>query len=61
MAPLDCCVIVVYFAVVIGIGFWCRRLAAKNLDNYFLAGNRMHWLALAMSGSVSNGASCDAK
>lgn len=53
MAAVDYCVIVVYFAVVIGIGFWCRRLAAKNLDNYFLAGKRMHWLALAMSGSVS--------
>ena len=53
MTPIDYCVIVIYFAVVIGIGFWCRRLAARNLDNYFLAGNRMHWLALAMSGSVS--------
>ncbi|MEO2047461.1 MAG: hypothetical protein ABGX16_12925, partial [Pirellulales bacterium] len=53
MTRIDYCVIVIYFAVVIGIGFWCRRLAARNLDNYFLAGNRMHWLALAMSGSVS--------
>jgi Na+/proline symporter len=49
----DYSVIVVYFAVVIGIGFWCRHLAAKNLDSYFLAGKKMHWLALAMSGSVS--------
>ncbi len=39
--------------MVIGIGFWCRHLAAKNLDSYFLAGKNMHWLALAMSGSVS--------
>ena len=53
MSAIDYCVIIVYFAVVIGTGFWCRRLAAKNLDSYFLAGNRMHWLALAMSGSVS--------
>ncbi len=53
MTFVDYCVVVVYFAVVMGIGFWCRHLAAKNLDSYFLAGKSMHWLALAMSGSVS--------
>ena len=42
-----------YFALVLGIGFWYRRWAAKNLDSYFLAGKSMHWLALAMSGSVA--------
>lgn len=53
MTAVDYCVIFAYFAVVIGIGFWCRHLAAQNLDSYFLAGKRMHWLALAMSGSVA--------
>ena len=53
MTTIDYAVIVCYFATVIGIGLWCRRLAARNLDSYFLAGKSMHWLALAMSGSVA--------
>ena len=53
MSPLDYAVIVVYFAAVMGVGLWCRRAAARNLDSYFLGGNRIHWLALAMSGSVA--------
>jgi Na+/proline symporter len=43
----------VYFAVMIGIGVWQQRRAARSIDSYFLAGNRIHWLALAMCGSVS--------
>jgi len=39
---------------VIGLGFWYQRRASRNLEAYFLGGKRMHWLALAMSGSVSN-------
>jgi len=54
MSPIDWAVIVIYFAVVIGIGFWYQRVASRNLDSYFLGGKSMHWLALAMSGSVSN-------
>ncbi|MHC4406607.1 MAG: sodium:solute symporter family transporter, partial [Planctomycetota bacterium] len=54
MHPVDYSVIVIYFAVVIGIGFWYQRVASRNLDSYFLGGKSMHWLALAMSGSVSN-------
>ncbi|NOX55676.1 MAG: hypothetical protein GXP27_14800 [Planctomycetes bacterium] len=51
---VDPAVIVLYFASVIGIGFWYQRRAARDLDSYFLGGHSMHWLALAMSGSVSN-------
>lgn len=53
MSLLDAGIIVVYFVVMIGIGVWQQRRAAKSLDNYFLGGNQIHWLALAMSGSVS--------
>jgi len=53
MSPIDYAVIALYFAVVIGIGFWYQRRAARNLDSYFLGGKSMHWLALAMSGSVA--------
>ena len=54
MAYLDIGVIIGYFALVIGLGFWYERKASENLEAYFLSGNSMHWLALAMSGSVSN-------
>ena len=54
MARIDYAIVALYFAVVIGLGFWYRRRAARDLDAYFLGGKRLHWLALAMSGSVSN-------
>jgi len=54
MATADYLIIVVYFAVVIALGFWYQRRASQNLDSYFLGGKSIHWLALAMSGSVSN-------
>jgi solute:Na+ symporter, SSS family len=54
MSPIDYAVITLYFVVVIGLGFWYRKRAAQDLDAYFLGGKRMPWLALAMSGSVSN-------
>ncbi len=53
MATIDYAIIGLYFASVIGIGFWYQRRAARNLDSYFLGGKSMHWLALAMSGSVA--------
>jgi len=54
LVRIDYAVIALYFASVIGLGFWYRKRAAQNLESYFLGGKRMHWLALAMSGSVSN-------
>jgi len=54
MSPIDYVIILLYFAVVIGLGFWYQKRASKNLQAYFLGGKKIHWLALAMSGSVSN-------
>lgn len=54
MDPIDFCIIVIYFSIVIGLGFWYRKRASKDLGSYFLGGKSIHWLALAMSGSVSN-------
>lgn len=53
MNGIDYGIVILYFAVVIGLGFWYRRAASNSLNDYFLGGNRMHWLALSMSGSVS--------
>ena len=54
MAYLDLSLILIYFIVVIALGFWYRRRASQDLDSYFLGGKKIHWLALAMSGSASN-------
>ena len=54
MRLTDYAIIVLYFILVIGLGFWYQKRASRNLKAYFLGGTRIHWLALAMSGSVSN-------
>ncbi len=54
MNSIDIAVVAVYFITVIAIGAAYRKRAASDLDSYFLGGKRIHWLALAMSGSVSN-------
>jgi SSS family solute:Na+ symporter len=50
----DYFIVIIYFAVVLWLGFWYKKRASKDLEAYFLGGKRMHWLALAMSGAVSN-------
>ena len=54
MTPIDYAVIAAYFLIVMGLGFWYQKRASRDLEAYFLGGKRMHWLALSMSGSVSN-------
>lgn len=54
MNTLDGAIIALYFVVVLGLGFWYKKRASRNLEAYFLGGRRLPWLALAMSGSVSN-------
>ena len=51
---IDYGIIFLYFTTVIGLGFLYKRRASKNLESYFLGGRNIHWLGLAMSGSVSN-------
>jgi len=44
----------VYFAVSLGIGFWVARREQKKADEYFLAGRRLPWYAVALSMTGSN-------
>ncbi len=53
MQYIDFIIVAFYLLLVIGLGFWYRKIASKDLRAYFLGGNKIHWLALAMSGSVS--------
>jgi Na+/proline symporter len=54
MSFIDPTIIVLYFLIVIGLGFWYQKRASKNIGEYFLAGKHFHWVALSMSGAVSN-------
>jgi len=53
MTTIDYSFIVLYFVLVLGFGFRYQKRASADLESYFLGGKRMHWLTLAMSGSVS--------
>ena len=53
MVLIDYGIISLYFFIVLGLGFWYQKRASRNLDTYFMAGKNIHWLPLAMSGSVS--------
>ncbi|NLP11751.1 hypothetical protein GX408_15235 [bacterium] len=52
MSLIDLVIIISYFLVMIVMGFWYQKKASQSLESYFLSGRSMHWLALAMSGSV---------
>ncbi len=49
LSTLDIVVLVVYFVAMIGIGFYIKRRASKDLDSYFLAGRSMPWWLLGVS------------
>src|SRR5438132_2790337 len=49
MAALDLFIIAAYLAVILAIGFWCRK-RQKTTRHYFLAGRHLPWWAI--SGSI---------
>ena len=53
LSLLDQIIVVLYLAVILGIGFAMKRRAAKGMSAYFLGGRQLPWWALAMSGSSS--------
>ncbi len=46
---IDILVIFGYLLATIGIGFWISRLASKDIQSYFLGGNRLPWYMLGLS------------
>lgn len=50
---LDQAIVVLYLAVIMGLGLAMKRRAARGLAAYFLGGRQLPWWALAMSGSSS--------
>lgn len=51
--PLDLAIIAIYLALVVGVGIWVKRRAAKGIESYFLGGRKLPWWMIAMSGSSS--------
>lgn len=47
-------VVGIYFAVSLGIGFWVARKESNVADDYFLAGRKLPWYAVALSMTGSN-------
>ena len=52
MSIIDIAIIVAYFLVMIVMGFWYQKKASQSLESYFLSRRSMHWLALAISGTM---------
>src|SRR5579863_1571332 len=53
LAPVDLVIIVVYFILVFGIGFYFSR-KERTSEDYFLAGRNIGWFAIGASLFVSN-------
>ena len=50
---LDYSLIIGYFAILVGIGFYLRKRASASMDDYFLGGRRLPWWALGISGMAA--------
>ena len=46
---LDISIVFGYLVLTIFIGFWMSKLASKNLESYFLGGNKIKWYLLGLS------------
>lgn len=54
MSTLDILVILIYFATILGIGYWAYRKQKDESVDYFLAGRDVGWLAVGASLFASN-------
>ncbi len=53
LSILDYTIIVSYFAVLVGVGFYYRKMASSSLDDYFLGGRKLPWWTLGISGMAA--------
>lgn len=49
----DYLLIFAYLIILLSFGFYLRKKASKNLNNYFLGGNKLPWWAMGISGMAS--------
>ncbi|MBI3852732.1 MAG: sodium:solute symporter [Verrucomicrobia bacterium] len=53
LGALDYCLIALYSISMLGIGFYLKRRASGNIEEYFLAGRKLPWWMLGCSGSAA--------
>lgn len=50
LGPIDYTTIAVYALLLLGAGIFFQRISARSMENYFLAGKKMPWWMLGVSG-----------
>jgi len=53
LTNFDYVLIVGYFVLLVGVGFYLRKKASASLDDYFLGGRKLPWWALGISGMAA--------
>ncbi|MGE5621309.1 MAG: sodium:solute symporter family transporter [archaeon] len=54
MQIIDYCIVALYMAGVVLLGFYFEKKASKGIDSYFLGDRNLPWWALGASGMASN-------
>jgi len=49
MHPVDLLIIVLYFLLMIAVGWWVAKKAAKDSESYFLAGKSLPWWVIGVA------------
>ena len=49
LQPIDIGIVAAYIVVIMAAGFAMSKLASKNLDSYFLGGNKIPWYVLGVA------------
>jgi Na+/proline symporter len=49
MNPIDLAIIVAYFILMSGVGWWVSRRASRNAEAYFLAGKSLPWWIIGVA------------
>jgi len=47
--PIDISILLAYIFIVLGLGFYFSKAATKDINSYFLGGNKMKWYMLGLS------------
>jgi Na+/proline symporter len=52
MHTLDLLIIVLYFLLMIAVGWWVAKKAAKDSESYFLAGKSLPWWVIGVAHGI---------
>ena len=54
LSPLDTAIVLLYFLLTLGTGFYLSKKASQSISAYFLGERKIPWWAIGMSGTASN-------